>query len=143
MSDITGTQSTENRINSIVANSDIKDDAQRDPVQKVFVDSDKNDVLATPEDFTSPDLAAIYRVLREKIQRHETVSAAGLTEYLTQGQMSLLVKLLQKPEQLANGERALADYIEKLREQQQERRGESGDLRQLAQQLRERKGFKG
>ena len=99
--------------------------------------------LPEAEDFTSPDLAAIYRVLREKIQRHETVSAAGLTEYLTQGQMSLLVKLLQKPEQLANGERALADYIEKLREQQQERRGESGDLRQLAQQLRERKGFKG
>ena len=68
MSDITGTQSTENRINSIVANSDIKDDAQRDPVQKVFVDSDKNDVLATPEDFTSPD--DIYKVLIEKIKEY-------------------------------------------------------------------------
>ena len=66
MSDITGTQSTENRINSIVANSEINDDVERGPVQKVFIDSDKSDVLATPEDFTSPD--DIYKILIEKIK---------------------------------------------------------------------------
>ena len=41
---------------------------ERVPIQKIFRDSNKNDVLATPEDFTSPD--DIYKVLVERIKKY-------------------------------------------------------------------------
>ena len=56
--------------------------------------------------------------------------------------MSLLVRVLQKPELLARGEQTLQDYIEKIRKRK-ELAASSGDLRALASRLRERKGFEG
>ena len=96
--------------------------------------------LPPAEDFSSPALGRIYRLLTDKLRRGETVSAATLGAELSQDEMSLLVRILQKPEQLSRGEQALADYIRKIREQK-ERTAPATDLRKLAEQLRERKGY--
>lgn len=57
-------------------------------------------------------------------------------------EMSLLVRLLQKPELLSKGDRALADYIKRIRERKEQGRQVS-DLRALADKLRETKGYEG
>ena len=98
--------------------------------------------LPPAEDFSSPALGHIYTVIRQRIDRGETVSTSALSEALSLREMSLLVELLQKPEVLSQGERALADYIEKIRQQKNLAAG-STDLRALADSLRDRKGYKG
>lgn len=98
--------------------------------------------LPAPEEFSSPALGHIYSVLRDKIERGETPSTASLGGALTGQEMSLLVSLLQKPELLSRGDRALADYIKRIRERREQGRQVS-DLRALADKLRETKGYEG
>ena len=102
----------------------------------------KSAALPAPEEFSSPALGHIYSVLREKIKRGETPSTATLGGALTGQEMSLLVSLLQKPELLSRGDRALADYIKRIRERREQGRQVS-DLRALADKLRETKGYEG
>ena len=98
--------------------------------------------LPAPEEFSSPALGHIYSVLRDKIDRGETPSAATLGGALDGQEMSLLVRLLQKPELLSKGDRALADYIKRIRERKEQGKQVS-DLRALADKLRETKGYEG
>lgn len=98
--------------------------------------------LPSAEEFTSPVLGHIYSTIRGKIDRGEAVSTAALSAELSLNEMSLLVSILQKPELLAHGERALRDYIERIHEQK-ELETQTADLRALADKLRQRKGFEG
>ena len=68
MSDIDNisTDSNNSTDNNSSTENGIKE--ERVPIQKIFRDSNKNDVLATPEDFTSPD--DIYKVLVERIKKY-------------------------------------------------------------------------
>ena len=102
----------------------------------------RNAELPAPEEFSSPALGHIYSVLRDKIDRGETPSAATLGGALDGQEMSLLVRLLQKPELLSKGDRALADYIKRIRERKEQGKQVS-DLRALADKLRETKGYEG
>ena len=102
----------------------------------------RRDNLPAPEEFSSPALGHIYRVLLDKARQGEHLSTATLAEALDGNEMGLLVQLLQEPEVLAHGERALQDYIDRIREQR-ERKTDADDLRQLSQKLREKKGYKG
>ena len=102
----------------------------------------RNAPLPAPEEFSSPALGHIYSVLRDKIDRGETPSTATLGGALDGQEMSLLVRLLQKPELLSKGDRALADYIKRIRERKEQGRQVS-DLRALADKLRETKGYEG
>ena len=70
------------------------------------------------------------------------MSAAVLGGELSLNEMSLLVGILQKPEFLSRGGRALRDYIKRIRERKELAAGET-DLRELASRLRERKGYEG
>ena len=81
-------------------------------------------------------------MLLEQARRGEALSAATLGEALSGGEMSLLVQLLQEPERLSQGERALNDYIERIRERR-EQKTDTDDLRKLAEKLKEKKGYKG
>ena len=92
--------------------------------------------------FSSPALAHIYSAIVQRIKSGGSMSTAVLSETLSGDEMGLLVSLLQKPEDLKNGERSLADYIEKIRDRNALRSG-STDLRELANKLRERKGYEG
>ena len=102
----------------------------------------RNAELPAPEEFSSPVLGHIYSVLRDKIDRGETPSTATLGGALDGQEMSLLVRLLQKPELLSKGDRALADYIKRIRERKEQGKQVS-DLRALADKLRETKGYEG
>ncbi len=98
--------------------------------------------LPQAEEFSSPVLGHIYSVIRGKISRGDAMNTAALSSELELGEMSLLVSILQKPELLSRGDRALRDYIDRIH-QQRELQTQNTDLRALADKLRERKGFEG
>ena len=53
--------------------------------------------------------------------------------------MSLLVKILQRPERLSSSRKSAEDYIAKIRNQ----KIDSSDLRAYAEHLRQTKGYEG
>ena len=92
--------------------------------------------------FSSEALGRIYTILRQKIEEGGTVSVSSLSGSLSQEEMNLLVNILQKPEVLSSGRRALQDYIVRIREQHElEAGGSELDLNALRDRLRERKGY--
>ena len=92
--------------------------------------------------FSSEALGRIYTILRQKIEEGSAVSISALSGTLSQEEMNLLVNILQKPEVLSNGRRALQDYIDRIREQHElEAGGRETDLNALRDRLRERKGY--
>ena len=92
--------------------------------------------------FSSEALSRIYTILRQKIEEGGAVSISSLSGLLSQEEMNLLVNILQKPEVLSSGRRALQDYIMRIREQHElEAGGSELDLNALRDRLRERKGY--
>ena len=98
--------------------------------------------LPPPEIFSSPALARIYSVLKEKFENGDIISMASMSAALLPQEAALLASVLQKPEALRNGDKALADYIERVRDRH-ELKQSYGDLRQLANKLKETKGYEG
>ncbi|MGN1001887.1 MAG: DNA primase [Oscillospiraceae bacterium] len=96
----------------------------------------------TPEEFSSPLLGRFYGIIRDKAQAHAPVSLAALSGSFTAEEIDHLTSLLQKPEVLANGRKALADYIKIIRTEKQAASAES-DLRAFAEQMRNQKGYGG
>ncbi len=101
-----------------------------------------NAALPPPEDFSAPVLAHIYTVLRDKARRGDSLSTATLSGELSGQEMSLLVQLLQKPERLSSGERAMSDYIAKMREAK-DIRDSKNDLLGYLKKQREKMGIEG
>ena len=98
--------------------------------------------LPPPEIFSSPALARIYSVLKEKFENGDIISMASMSAALLPQEAALLASVLQKPEALRNGDKALADYIERVRDRHELKQSD-GDLRQLANRLKETKGYEG
>ena len=98
--------------------------------------------LPDPAEFSAPVLGRIYAALREKIDSGQDVSTASMSAVLSQEEMSLLVRVLQKPELLSRSEQTMQDYIETIRKRK-ELAASSDDLRAYASRLRERKGYEG
>ena len=98
--------------------------------------------LPDKEEFTSPALAHIYEVLRRRIDENRSVAPGALSAELSGEEMSLLVSISQKPEVLSNGTQAMRDYIKRIRDRKQQSSAPA-DLRELAQKLRESKGYEG
>lgn len=92
--------------------------------------------------FSSEALGRIYSILRQKIEEGGTLSISSLSGVLSREEMNLLVNILQKPEVLSSGRRALQDYIVRIREQHElDTGGSELDLNALRDRLRERKGY--
>ena len=92
--------------------------------------------------FSSEALGRIYTILRQKIEEGGAVSISSLSGLLSREEMNLLVNILQKPEVLSSGRRALQDYIVRIREQHElDTGGSELDLNALRDRLRERKGY--
>lgn len=92
--------------------------------------------------FSSPALARIYSVLKGKFENGDIISMASMSAALLPQEAALLASVLQKPEALRNGDKALADYIERIKNRH-ELKQSGGDLRQLANRLKETKGYEG
>ena len=102
----------------------------------------KKAALPAAEEFSSPALARIYTVVRERIERGEAVDHNLLAQELNTEEQSLLVRVQQKPEILANGEQALGDYIDKIQKQKAARQ-QKPDLLKLQEEMKKTKGYRG
>ena len=80
-----------------------------------------------PEDFSSPFLGRMYRLLMESWAEGRALTAAALAARCSPEEMSHLSGVLQKPESPANADRALEDYIQVIQHSAEKRRGEKPD----------------
>jgi DNA primase len=96
--------------------------------------------LPAPSDFSSDLLGRLYGELLDAVQRGSTISPVTLSEVFTPDEVAHLIRILQKPEELSNGERALSDYIQILQAEKLHSTMDS-DLRATADLLRARKGY--
>ena len=67
--------------------------------------------LPTPAAFTDSRLAKIYEQITGKLRRGETVSTATIAEVLDSEEMSLLIEVVEEPENLAESGKTFADYL--------------------------------
>lgn len=67
------------------------------------------------DEFSSPFLSKLFRLLQERWRVGEAVTIPALSADLTAEEMSRLVQLTQAPETGQQKEKALADYIERIR----------------------------
>ena len=96
----------------------------------------------TPEEFTSPMLGKLFRVLREKAAENTAPSVAALSGSFTGEEMDHITALLQDAELPVNSARALADYIDIIRSER-EALTPVADLRAFAEKIRNKKGYGG
>ena len=90
--------------------------------------------------FSSPVLARFYTELLERIQGGGSLSPGVLAGRFTPDEISLLTAILEGTEDLSNGEKALADYINIITDRGAD---ESEDLRKMAEKFRKTKGYGG
>ncbi len=76
------------------------------------------------EAFSSPFLGKLFALLTEAWSEGRTMTAASLSAHCTPEEMSHLSAILQRPESLANAERALEDYIQVILRSAEKRQGE-------------------
>jgi hypothetical protein len=93
-----------------------------------------------PQEFTSPFLRKVYEELLDRYRSGPAITPAAVAAGLSGSAASQLTVILGKPESVAGGERAMGDYIEKIRSR---RLGGQEDLLLVAQRLREKKGYGG
>ena len=93
-----------------------------------------------PEEFTSPMLGRLYGVLLEKSAQHSALSMAALSASFSAEEIDHITGILQVPEVLSNGPRALRDYINTIRMEQEAAAAASDPLAYI-EKLRNRKGM--
>lgn len=100
----------------------------------------------TAEEFSSPFLGRLYGLLTEARAEGRTLSAASLSACCSPEEMSHLSGILQRPESLANAERALEDYIQVIQRSAEKRRGVDPSVDPLLaaqNKFKEKKGYGG
>lgn len=96
----------------------------------------------TSEDFSNELLGRFFDTVLEKSQAGLSLSVAVLGETFTQEEISHLTYIINKPELLTNGKKALLDYIDIIKTEKQSSSAVE-DPRAYAQWLREKKGYGG
>ena len=91
-----------------------------------------------PEEFTSPLLGRFYEVLRDKASQHSSLSMAALSGSFSPEEVDHITALLQQPEVLSNGKKALQDYINVIRTER-ETADAQADLLAFAEKMRNKK----
>ena len=79
------------------------------------------------EAFSSPFLGKLFALLTEAWSEGRTMTAASLSAHCTPEEMGHLSGVLQRPESIANADRALEDYIQVIRHSAEKRQGEEPD----------------
>ena len=95
--------------------------------------------LPRPEQFSSPLLGRFYAELLRRIQSGERISLGVLAGQFTAEEMSHFTAVLDAPEDLSNGAKALSDYIDVIAG----RESDEEDLRALAERYRKTKSYGG
>ncbi len=102
----------------------------------------RGDIGLAQQDFSAPALGNIFSLLLERIAAGESVFLPTLAGRLSQEEMSLLTRIDQEPENTANSDRALADYI-KIIQEEKRKRTPGGDFARLAEEIKRQKGYGG
>ena len=97
--------------------------------------------LPEAAEFSSPALGRIYSVLKAHTESGAVNNVNALAPELSQEEMSLLVRIINKPESLNESRSILSDYIRRMHEEQ-ERKNDSEDLIALSEKLRKEKGYR-
>ena len=89
--------------------------------------------------FSSPELAHLYSLLREAAARGAPASLAAMSEQLSPEEMNLLTGIIQQSDDSTQRSRALADYIQTIRDEAFRRTND--DPREAARILKKRKAY--
>ncbi len=68
-----------------------------------------------PEEFTSPLLGKVYRLLKKRRELGLDTAPASILTELDSAEASHFTRLIEKPVSISNGARAMQDYIDKIR----------------------------
>ena len=93
-------------------------------------------------DFTSPFLGKVFSVIKARFMAGESVTSPVIAAALSPEEASHFTSILSKPASAANSERAMADYIEKIRAEKL-KAGAASDLARYSEELRQKKGYGG
>ena len=94
------------------------------------------------EDFTSPFLSKLYGLIRQRRNAGLEISPGSLMAELTDAEASRLSVIIQRPESLPNGNKAMRDYITKIRAERLKRSAKDDPLAVL-QKYRDQSGCGG
>jgi DNA primase len=108
--------------------------------EELFKAVDASDFSET--EFTSPFLQKIFEVMRKRRKGGMEMSQAAVLTELTNAEAAHFMVLLQRPESMANGEKAMRDYIDKIRAEKRKKSAREDPLAVL-QQYRDKSGCGG
>ena len=99
----------------------------------------------TAEQFSVPVLGKVYGLLQKRFREGRSTRLAALAGELTPEEMSHLAAILDRPEDLANSQQALRDYISIIQTEALKRTGESrmDPLLAAREKYREKKAYGG
>lgn len=107
----------------------------------------RQDVGISGEDFNSPLLGRLYTELLSMARSGQKLSMALIADKFTPDEVSHFTELVQKPQELQNSKKALADYINIINTEKLASRGEAApsgnELLELSRKLRESKAYGG
>ena len=106
-------------------------------VIRLLLDPSLNGCTLTQEDFSSPFLGRLYADIRGRYAENRSLLPPALAASLNEEEASLLTEILEKPEAINEGKRALSDYIGVIRTEQLKL---SSDLAEIARMMKEKKG---
>ncbi|MCI6256549.1 MAG: DNA primase [Clostridiales bacterium] len=99
----------------------------------------------TAEQFSVPVLGKVYGLLQKRFREGRSTQLAALAGELTPEEMSHLAAILDRPEDLANSQQALRDYISIIQTEALKRTGENqmDPLLAAREKYREKKAYGG
>ncbi|NLW64858.1 MAG: DNA primase [Clostridiales bacterium] len=120
--------------------------AEEGLIRLLFADPSllSSDQVLDQDDFSSEVLGRCFAELTRQIRSGGTPSLPMMAELFTGDEMSLLTGIIAEPQDMANSEKALDDYIEIIKmEKLTAKRGENSaaELNELAEKLRKSKGY--
>lgn len=99
----------------------------------------KEVALLKEEDFSSNFLWKAFSSILRRCEEGKDISPAAIMSELDPVEARHLSVVIQKPEVLSDGKRAMKDYIDKIKSERMKK--DSGDLSELAKMFREKKGY--
>ena len=121
--------------------------AEEGVLRLMMLDDDLFDGIPSlhPEEFSSPVLGKIYKLLLNDRKLGQNHSLAALSGELTPEEMSHFTAILQKPESVSCARQALDDYVRIIREESARRSGsqEMDPLLAAKEKYKFKKGYGG
>ena len=120
--------------------------AEEGVIRLLLLDASLADACSTlkAEEFSSPLLGKIYGALLECCKENRPLQVSSLAGLLESSEMNHLTTILQRPESIANGPQAMADYIAVIQTSFRKRQGLDQDpLLAARDKFKNKKGYGG